>query len=68
MTYRLGKENPTKKFYSVEAAVCPTMKMITIQMIIRSLETLQPAIELPEDVMDKARKPLERMMEIGRGD
>jgi quinolinate synthase len=68
MTYRLGKENPTKKFYEVEGAVCPTMKMITLDMIIRSLETLEPAIELPEEVMDKARKPLERMMEIGRGD
>ena len=68
MTYRLAKENPGKRFYSVEAAVCPTMRMITRQMIIRSLETLQPAIELPDDVMAKARKPLERMMEIGRGD
>ncbi|MGD0818358.1 MAG: quinolinate synthase NadA [Methanomassiliicoccales archaeon] len=68
MTYRLEKENPTKKFYAVEGAICPTMKMITRQMIIRSLETLQPAIELPEDIMEKARKPLERMMEIGRGD
>jgi len=37
-------------------------------MVIRSLETLQPAIELPADVIEKARKPLERMMEIGRGD
>jgi quinolinate synthase len=68
MTYRLGKENPGKAFYALDSAVCPTMKMITRQMIIRSLETLRPAIELPEDVMDKARKPLERMMEIGRGE
>jgi quinolinate synthase len=68
MTYRLGKENPGKKFYAVEGAVCPTMKMITLDKIIRSLETLEPAIELPEDVLEKARKPLERMMDIGRGD
>lgn len=68
MTYRLSKENPGKKFYSVEGAVCPTMKMITLDMIVRSLETLELAIELPEDVMEKARRPLERMMEIGRGD
>ena len=64
MTYRLEKENPAKKFYSVEGAVCPTMKMITTQMVVRALETLQPAIELPIDVMEKARIPLERMMEI----
>jgi len=58
----------TEGTMTYESAVCPTMKMITRQMIIRSLETLRPAIELPEDVMDKARKPLERMMEIGRGE
>ena len=68
MTYRLSKENPTKRFYAVEEAVCPTMKMITREMVIRSLETLQPAIELPAGVIEKARKPLDRMMEIGRGD
>ncbi len=68
MTYRLGKENPAKKFYSVEGAICPTMKMITTQMVVRALETLQPAIELPNEVMERARLPLERMMEIGRGD
>jgi quinolinate synthase len=68
MTYRLAKENPGKKFYAVEGAICPTMKMITRQMVIRSLETLQPAIELPADIIEKARKPLERMMEIGRGE
>jgi quinolinate synthase len=68
MTYRLEKENPGKRFYAIEGAICPTMKMITKQMIIESLETLEPAIELPDDVMEKARKPLERMMEIGRGD
>ncbi len=68
MTYRLRMENPAKRFYEVEGAICPTMKMITRQMIIRSLETLQPAIELSDDVIEKARKPLERMLEIGRGD
>ena len=68
MLYRLQKENPTKRFYSVEGAVCPTMKMITLQMVIRSLESLQPAIELPIEVIEKARKPLDRMLEIGRGD
>ncbi len=68
MIYRLTKENPTKTFYDVPGAICPTMKMITMQMVINSLETLQPAIELPEDILEKARKPLERMMEIGRGD
>jgi len=68
MTYRLSKENPGKKFYSIPSAVCPTMKMITIEKVIKSLETLEPRIELPEDIIAKAKVPLEKMMDIGRGD
>ncbi|QLH75549.1 MAG: quinolinate synthase NadA [Methanomassiliicoccales archaeon] len=68
MTYRLSKENPEKRFYSIPTAICPTMKMITLEKVIRSLETLEPRMELSEDVMAKARRPLEKMMEIGRGD
>ena len=68
MVYRLSKENPDKKFYSIPIAVCPTMKMISLDMVIRSLETLEPKIELPAEIIEKARRPLERMMEIGRGD
>jgi quinolinate synthase len=68
MTYRLSKENPDKKFYPIETAICPTMKMITLEKIIKSLETLEPRIGLPEDVATKAKKPLEKMMDVGRGD
>jgi quinolinate synthase len=68
MTYRLGRENPDKKFFAVATAVCPTMKMISLDMVVRSLETMEPAIELPEDIMKKARLPLQRMMDIGRGE
>jgi quinolinate synthase len=68
MVYRLSKENPDKRFYSLPTAICPTMKMISLDKVIRSLETLEPKVGLPADVMEKARRPLERMMEIGRGD
>jgi len=68
MTYRLGKEVPGKKFYSIPCAVCPTMKMIDLQKVHDSLMNLEPCIELPQEIIDKARIPLERMMEIGRGD
>ncbi|MCE5296174.1 MAG: quinolinate synthase NadA [Euryarchaeota archaeon] len=68
MTYRLSKENPDKTFYPITMAICPTMKMITLEKVIKSLETLEPRIELPEDLIAKAKVPLERMIEIGRGD
>jgi len=68
MLYRLNKEFPDKKFCSVPGAVCPTMKLITLDNIISALESMSPEITLSPELMDKARAPLERMLAIGRGD
>lgn len=68
LTYRLGKEVPGKRFYSIQCAVCPTMKMISLQKVHDSLLRLEPCIELSDEIIQKARVPLERMMDIGRGD
>jgi quinolinate synthase len=66
--YRLEKENPRKKFYPVPSAVCPNMKKTTLEKVLKSLETLEPAIELSDEIMQKARVPLQRMMDLGRGE
>lgn len=68
MCYRLRKEMPGKTFHSIETAVCENMKLITLEKVLRSLETMGPEIELPQDIMERARIPLERMVGIGRGD
>jgi quinolinate synthase len=68
LTYRLGREVPGKRFYPIPCAVCPTMKMISLQKVHDSLLRLEPRIELPDEIIQKARVPLERMMDIGRGD
>ncbi|MCD6468733.1 MAG: quinolinate synthase NadA [Thermoplasmata archaeon] len=68
LCYRLKKENPTKVFYPVSTAICPNMKKITIDRVVKSLETLEPRLELPEEVIENAKEPLTKMMEIGRGD
>jgi len=68
LCYRLKKENPGKEFYPIKTAICPDMKKFTVEKIISSLESLEPVLELPEHIMRMARKPLIRMMEIGRGD
>ncbi|MEW5760861.1 MAG: quinolinate synthase NadA [Candidatus Thermoplasmatota archaeon] len=68
LCYRLRKENPSKKIYSVEKAVCTSMKMMTVEKVLRSLETLEPKIELPSAIIEKARVPLQKMMKIGRAD
>jgi quinolinate synthase len=68
MLYRLRKECPDKTFYPVPGAVCPTMKLITLENILAALESMSPEVVLDPELMEKARKPLQRMMDIGRGD
>jgi len=68
LCYRLKKENPDKIFYSLKSALCPNMKKITLEKVLKSLESLEPTVELSKSIMEKARLPLQRMMEIGRGD
>jgi quinolinate synthase len=66
LCYRLKKEMPEKEFYPVEHAVCPTMKKITLDKVLKSLEKMEPELIIDKDIIRKARKPLEKMMEIGR--
>jgi len=66
LAYRMKQEMPDKTFYTLDVAICQTMKKITLDKTIASLETMQPAIELDPEVMDAARVPLQRMMEMGR--
>jgi len=62
--YRLKNENPEKEFYPVKSAICPNMKKITLNKVLNSLETLEPKIILSEEIMLKAKKPLQRMIDI----
>ena len=68
LCYRLKKENPNKNFYPVKSAICPNMKKITLDKVLKSLENLEPKIILSDEIMEKAYKPLKRMMDVGRGD
>lgn len=65
LLHRLRKENPGKQFYNPTALnVCPNMKKITLEKVLWSLEDMQYEITLPEDMMDKARSAIERMIAI----
>jgi len=68
LCYRLKKENPDKTFYPLKSAICPNMKKITLEKVLNSLKTLEPRIKLSNEIMEKAKQPLQRMMEVGRGD
>lgn len=68
LCYRLKKETPDKIFYPVPHAICRAMKQITLEKLLKSLETLETKIELSKEIIEKARKPLEKMIAIGRQD
>jgi quinolinate synthase len=67
--YRLKKENPTKIFYpALERAICPNMKLTNLEKILWSLEDLKTEIKVPQEIADRARLSIERMLSIGRQD
>jgi quinolinate synthase len=48
--------------------LCPHMKRITLPKVLRALEHLQYEVKVDADVTQRARRAVERMLEIGRGE
>ncbi len=67
MGHRMRIQAPDKEFYFPDDPLCQNMKKITTDKVLRSLKELQPVVDIDKKLMERARKPLERMMEIGRG-
>ncbi len=65
MLHRLRKENPNADFIAAnEKAVCGFMKMITPSKLLHTLETGQYEVNIPPDIAERARLPIERMIAI----
>lgn len=65
--YELKNKNPDKNFYSPKNKMeCLDMKKITLDKIIQVLETEENEIILDLDVAERAKKPLEKMLLLGR--
>ena len=63
--HRLRKLHPDRTFYPINPnAECAFMKTITLDKVIRSLETLQPRVRIPEEIATKARRSIDRMLEL----
>jgi quinolinate synthase len=63
--HQLNKKYPEKTFHPVNPrAVCAFMKTITLDRVIRSLETMTPEVRVPEAIAKKARRAIDRMMEL----
>jgi quinolinate synthase len=65
MLHRLRKAAPDKLFRPVNPeAVCEFMKTITLDRVLRALETLEPQVYVPEEIARRARRAIDRMLEI----
>ena len=63
--YRLRKENPSKRFIPVsEQAICPNMKLISLEKILWSLEEMTFQITVSDELKDKAKRAVERMLHV----
>ncbi len=63
--HRLQKENPGKKFYvAYDRAVCPNMKLTTLEKVYNALKEEKNIVEVPEAVAKKAKSSLERMFKV----
>ncbi|MBF0532046.1 MAG: quinolinate synthase NadA [Candidatus Omnitrophica bacterium] len=64
MLHGLRKACPRKRFYPVsEEIVCPNMKKTTLEKVLRALQTLEFQVELPGEIINRARLPIQRMMD-----
>ena len=64
--YRLRAQNPQKKFHvPSKHLLCPNMKMTTLDWLAQSFRYMRYKVEVPEDIREKAKKALDRMLEIG---
>jgi quinolinate synthase len=65
LLYRLRKENPQKVFYPAsEQAVCPNMKLTTLEKVLWALEDLKYEVKVPEDIRVRAKRAVDRMLGI----
>ena len=63
--HRIQKENPEKNFvHASPLAVCPNMKKNNLEKILNVLENMENKIKVDQVIGDKARKCIERMLEV----
>src|SRR6266550_7094801 len=61
----IAAANPDKDMLRLCSVRCPHMNQITLEDTLESLRRIQYVIELPEDILQKASRAVERMIAIG---
>ncbi|MDW7656023.1 MAG: quinolinate synthase NadA [Bacillota bacterium] len=63
--WKLRRDNPDKTFYLLnQGMVCPNMKKTSLASVRDALSLMRYQIEVPEDVQNRARQSLTRMLAI----
>ena len=63
--HRLKKENPGKVFIPAsKKAVCPNMKLITLEKVLWALQGMELRVTVPEEIRLKAKSAVDKMLEI----
>ncbi|GHH98060.1 quinolinate synthase [Neobacillus kokaensis] len=64
--HQMEKQNPEKRFIPANReAVCPFMKMITLEKVLVALKENQHVITVPADTAKRAKLAIDRMISIG---
>lgn len=69
VSHSLHRRAPEKKFYFVanencNCSECPFMKKNTLPKLLACLENLEPTVEIAPEIMERARIPIERMLQV----
>ena len=65
MVHPLKKQNPQAKFIpATDRAICPNMKKITLEKVLWSFEDMHYKITVPREISIRAKKALDRMVEV----
>ncbi|HAD04637.1 MAG TPA: quinolinate synthase [Desulfuromonas sp.] len=65
--YRLRRENPGKEFHLASTRlICPNMKLTSLEDVLKSLQTLTPAVTVDAATRARALTALERMLAVPR--
>lgn len=64
--HQMQKQNPEKQFKAANPeAICPFMKMITLDNVLAALQENKHQISVPADIAKKANLAIEKMVAIG---
>lgn len=64
--HQMEKQNPNKRFIAANPeAVCPFMKMITLEKVLAALKENKHVITVPKEIAERAKLSIDRMVSIG---